>query len=119
MGKLDILCVRDERHGALQVKLKGSLDIFSYLELKRTLEDQVKPASQDRVLIDLTEVPYIASSGWAILTNAAKQLRRDGGSLVIYGLCEEVKRIYENMGIAPLLKSALDHAQALETVGNN
>ena len=116
MAKLAIHSSRDEAKRLTLVKLRGSLDVFSYLSLKDALEAQAAAHAPGRILADLSEVAFIASSGWAVLINFAKSYQRQGGVFGLFALRPEVRGVYETMGIAPVLATYLDQEQAVNAV---
>jgi anti-anti-sigma factor len=88
------------------VTLIGTLDIFTYQEFRKTLTAALGDRKAARIFIDLSQVDYIASSGWAVLLTQAKSFRKQGGGMALYSMKEEVGRVYDVMNIKSLLPVA-------------
>ena len=62
--------------------VKGRLDLMSAPDVRARLTGIVT-AGQDRVVVDLAEVPFIDSSGLGALISVLKSARQAGGDLRI------------------------------------
>ncbi len=93
------------------VKSSGKLDVFSFTELKQFLEAL---APNLKVVVDLSETEYIASSGWSVLLSRRRTLKSSGGDLAISGLNAETKRVYDSMRISTMLPMAPTVEQAAQ-----
>ncbi|MFH0966260.1 MAG: STAS domain-containing protein [Methanobacteriota archaeon] len=51
------------------------------------------------IVIDLTDVPYIASSGLRAFIRAAKSVKTDGGSVRVCGMHEHVIEVFRLSGL--------------------
>lgn len=78
----------------LLLKPVGDIDLGRAPALRRRISQhqQKKPS---RLVIDLQEVPYMDSSGVATLVEAMQIARRHGGKLVLFGLQDRVRSIFE------------------------
>jgi anti-anti-sigma factor len=113
MSRIDI---SSEQHkdGFHVVRPAGKLDVFSFIELKKFFEELCKDGVTLRVLVDLAAVEYIASSGWSVLLARRQSIRRNGGDLIIFGLSENLKRVYDTMMIDDLLPQGPDLPAAVK-----
>jgi anti-sigma B factor antagonist len=59
----------------------------------RTIIDEEKPK---RLVVDLSGVPFIDSSGIAVLIGAMQSLEHEGGTFLIAGAQEGVRMIFES-----------------------
>ncbi|HNB60406.1 MAG TPA: STAS domain-containing protein [Phycisphaerales bacterium] len=89
------LKVRSEkRDGAVLIIPAGEIDLTSSptlrVELKRVQAD--KPA---RLVIDLSAVPYMDSAGVATLVEAMQAARKSSTKLVLCGMQDKVRSIFE------------------------
>src|SRR3954468_13130619 len=74
----------------------GAIDLHVSPELRaslRTIIDEEKPK---RLVVDLSQVPYIDSSGIAVLIGAMQSLEHVGGSFFLAGAQEGVRTIFES-----------------------
>jgi anti-anti-sigma factor len=98
--------------GTRVIKPVGKLDVFSFTELKKYIEDLCASAQAILVVVDLSAVDYIASSGWSVLLSRRQAIRRLAGDLSICGLNADLKRVYDTMRIEKMLPSAASLAEA-------
>ena len=101
--------------GAKLVSPKGRLDVFAFRELKAYFDELGKDQKDLKLVVDLKNTEYIASSGWSVLLARRKMAKLSGGDLAICGMNEEIKRVYDSMKIFKLLPQAdnVDDAVAL------
>ena len=98
-----------------RLKLAGRLDIngSAMVEIPIALA-----AKNCRVLlIDMSEVSYVASLGVRHLVMAAKTLSWGGGKLVLFAVTEPVAETLETMGITDLIPLAASESAALGLAG--
>ncbi len=82
----------EKKKGYLIVSLNGEFDI----ESSQTLKEEVRKnltSENSNIVIDLTKVSYVDSSGLGTLIALQKDARFNGGSLSIVGASEQVKRV--------------------------
>lgn len=73
-------------HGEIDLNVSPQL-AFTFSEMVRT-----KPP---RVVVDLTNVTYIDSSGLAVLIVGMQQVKEYGGKFALVGLQNDVRSIFE------------------------
>jgi anti-sigma B factor antagonist len=91
------LTIRTEtREGAIVVVPTGEVDLTASPVLRNELKkiQGGKPAP-GRLIVDLTNVPYMDSSGVATLVEAMQMARKNGTRLVLCGMQSKVKSIFE------------------------
>jgi anti-sigma B factor antagonist len=76
------------------VRLEGSCDLATAPALRQTLQGMVPPDVQT-VVLDVTELEFIDSTGLGVVLGAMRRLREGGGSLSIAGARGLVKRVLE------------------------
>jgi anti-sigma B factor antagonist len=72
--------------------LEGRLDALTALELKEEIRGRVD-AGQAQLIVDLSGVPFIDSSGLAALVSGLKATRQAGGALKLVGLNEQARTV--------------------------
>jgi len=75
---------------------QGAIDLHVSPELRaslRTIIDEEKPK---RLVVDLSGVPFIDSSGIAVLIGAMQSLEHEGGRFLLAGAQEGVRTILES-----------------------
>jgi len=94
----------------------GNLDIMTYQKLKQRLALAVDSEKRKHLVIDMSGVDYVASSGWAVLISQGRRVRRESGNLVICGLKPEIMNIYETMSIESVLPNTAEREEAIRLV---
>jgi len=100
-----------EVDGNLVVRLAGEIDLDRAPDVRRLLLDCVKRKLD--VLVDLSEVSYIDSSGIASLVEALQWAKRRGTDLCLIAVSPEALRVFELarldkvFAIHPDMKAAL------------
>lgn len=88
MAKLTISLVAEDGQ-TMELALKGSLDSTNYMELSGFLSKSHIGAPRSLIL-DLSGVDHVGSSGWIILFVQASQLERVNKHLVLAGMNDHV-----------------------------
>lgn len=102
--------------GVVIVRPVGKLDVFTFTELKKFIAEVCTAKPAVRMVVDLEQVEYIASSGWSVLLSRRQGIKREGGNLTVFGMSENLLRVYESMKIDKMLPSAPDQPGAIELV---
>ncbi len=80
-----------EKDGVAVFQVNGEINISTSPDLKKHFE---KLAAK-KVVVDLTEVGYVDSSGLATLVEMLKKTKSQGGSLGLAGMSEKVRSLFE------------------------
>jgi anti-sigma B factor antagonist len=89
------LNVRTEtRGGALVVAPAGDIDLTASPQLREELR-KAQVGRPVRLVVDLAGVPYMDSSGVATLVQALQVARRNSTKMVLCGLTDRVRSIFE------------------------
>lgn len=101
--------------GILKVSLNGALDIAGASEV--SLPFSVIAGKRDKVMLDFTNMSFIASIGVRELLKAAKAIVGKGGKMVIYNSSDEARRVMTSIGVdqfIPLLENEAAAISALD-----
>ena len=82
--------VETRSDGVTVLRPSGRLDLLSAAQMKRRLAEEVA-AGHPRLVIDLSDVPFIDSSGLGALIGGLKAARLAGGDLRIARPGEQVR----------------------------
>jgi anti-anti-sigma factor len=94
-----VLRIDEHRHrGTVTLALAGELDIAGGDVLRERLET-LKRTYRGRLVIDLTGVTFIASTGIAVLVHAYGYAQRDGWRLELRPGPPAVRRVFELCGL--------------------
>ncbi len=86
-----------ETEGKITAALVGELDTAAALEVEKTLQPLYDSNGKD-IIIDCTELEYIASSGLRILLSILKQARANGSRLVLKNVNEDIQEVFRLTG---------------------
>ena len=87
-----------EKDSYTVLQLKGSLDIYTSLDLKNDI-DNIKLQSGHSVVFDLNHVDYVDSSGIGTLIKIVNQVQEAGGQFYICGLKPMIEKIFKVAGL--------------------
>jgi anti-sigma B factor antagonist len=101
------LVVHDLESGILGINLSGRMDIngTQKIDLKFTALTATRKAL---VLVDLSNVTFIASIGLRTLISSAKAQKARGGCMVLYKPSEQVEQVLRATGIDAIIPIAHD-----------
>ena len=103
----------EEINGIPVVRVAGEVDIVTSADLKHSLNKALDSGSK-HLLIDLSNVTYMDSSGFGVLLSIMKRLRPIGGSISLAGCCEMTERMIRLtrldtiFGLFPTLDAAVE-----------
>lgn len=95
----------------------GRLDSASSPELERVVLERLEGGCH-RLVFDLASLDYVSSAGLRVILLAGKKLRSVQGHLVLAGMREAVRDVFEMSGfltlfaVTPTLDEAVGHAAA-------
>ena len=75
------------------VTLKGEIDVGSAPQLKELVQQLIDDGDV-QILIDLSDVPFMDSTGLGIFVNAYKQLQRAGGVIKFANPQEVLRKVF-------------------------
>ena len=90
----DIEIEQEPRDGAMILRPKGEIDLSRAPALRVHL-GQALSAKPVRLIIDLQDVPYMDSSGVATFVEAMQLSRKYGSKLILCGLRDRVRSVFE------------------------
>ncbi len=106
----------ERRQGCLVFHFTGQLDAYSEKQFNTYVSDVLK-ANPLSVVIDLTKIDFIDSSGLGAMVQAAKQCKKSKRSFLVVGnprVVQTIKlvRLEEFLHLVPDLKTALTELAA-------
>lgn len=85
------------------VTLEGELDTVAATEVNEKLQPLYTANSKD-VVIDCTDLEYIASSGLRILVSIVKGARASGNKVVLHNVNDDIKEVFKMTGFTSLFE---------------
>ena len=101
-------------NGIHLIRLSGRLDIIGTGEIE-TKFAAFCSGNNSRVIVDLSEVDFLASIGIRLLTLTAKSLASRGGKMVLLNPNPDVQDVLEITGI-PAIIPVYSHFESAETI---
>jgi anti-sigma B factor antagonist len=80
---------------ALLATVRGEIDLHNSPELRTALLDLLTRANPKKLILNLSQVPYMESSAIAVLVEMLQKLRRAGGKICLTNLQPRVKGLLE------------------------
>lgn len=93
----------------------GRLDSATSPELERTVLDRLDSGCR-RMVFDLADMDYVSSAGLRVILLAGKKLRATEGKLVLAGMREGVRDVFEMSGFLTLFAVTPDLDGALSRI---
>jgi anti-sigma B factor antagonist len=98
----------------LKVTLAGSFDIAGAGEVDMPFA--VISGARRKVVIDFTDVDFLASIGVRVLVKAARSIGTKGGKVALYGANEAARKVLASTGADTLFVVTDDEASAVAAV---
>ena len=102
------------RDGVTIVSPAGRIDTTT----SGSVEDAIRKAVDSgarRLVVDLAAVEYISSAGLRVFLVLAKRMRDLNGKLVLSGMTEPVRQVFQLAGFMPLFRVEPTRESALAT----
>ena len=94
------------------VEIKGRLDVTTASDLEQVFT-KLLSENQNKVLVECRELEYISSAGLRVLLNAAKQYNKVSGQIMLAGLSQNVKQVFEISGFTSIFPIYATRVEAL------
>ncbi|MGM9606438.1 MAG: anti-sigma factor antagonist [Oscillospiraceae bacterium] len=95
-----------EQGRTLTARLAGEIDHHAAKEIMAELAEQIDAALPEHLVLELSEVTFMDSSGIAVLLNAWRRMGQLGGTLVVSQAPPQAERVLKAAGLDRLLKFA-------------
>lgn len=80
------------------LEIEGEIDVYTSPQLKQEIV-KLAEGGVKHLIINLSKVEYLDSTGLGVLIGALKRLREAGGNLVLVGPALRILRIFEITGL--------------------
>lgn len=85
------------------LKLEGDIDIAVAPQLREVLEKIIGEGVK-KIVIDITNVPFIDSTGLGLFVNAYKKVNQRGGWVAFVGASRAIRKIFQLTKLEVLFK---------------
>ena len=104
----------ETKNGLTVCHVEGEVDINSSPAIKKSF-DKLIAAKTPKIVINLSKVTYVDSSGLATLVELLKNMRSYGGKMRLTNLSSKVKSLFEITKLEKLFEIMADEAEAIST----
>ena len=104
---------RNVREGVAVIALSGEADVYTSPRIKQEIVDLLNNGTH-KLVIDLTGVEYLDSTGLGVLIGGLKRARERDGDLKL--ICDNLRilRIFEITGLTKIFDIHRSESEALE-----
>lgn len=85
------------------IGIEGDLDASSCIILDKSISDAVSKGEK-KIIIDCDRLNYISSAGLGVFMSYLQDFENNKISLVLFGLSEKVKNVFQILGLDQLIK---------------
>jgi anti-sigma B factor antagonist len=107
-------CTVDHRAGAVIVHVAGEVDMTNAGTLRETLIDVLGADPATHLIVDLSGVEFIDSTGVGVIVGARKRAMSRGGTLTAVVATHAVRRVLETTGLLKAWRVTATVEEALD-----
>ena len=93
--------------------IRGEIDLHNSPDLRGTLLELLAKHEPKRLVLNLSQVPYMDSSAIAVLVEALQKIRKSGGRIFLTDLQPRVKGLLEIARLSSIFVICRDTPEAL------
>lgn len=97
---------------ALVIELQGEVDVYTAPQLKQEIIEQLG-AGKNQIVVNLTGVQYLDSTGLGVLIGGLKRAREKDGELTLICPNQRIFRIFEITGLSKIFSIYQNETEAL------
>ena len=98
----------DDITGTLTCKPAGELDSHMAERIRNTIDSEILKSGAKVLLIDMTDVPFMDSSGIGMMIGRYKLMKRLNGRMQVTGMQESVHKIFRMSGLGQIINLRKD-----------
>jgi anti-sigma B factor antagonist len=112
---MEISTLRED--GSCIIVIDGELDASSSILLDKAIESVVSQ-NEANILVDCKNLNYISSAGLGVFMSYLQDFQDKNVSLVLFGLNDKVRNVFEILGLDQLLTIVLSKEEAKSLVND-
>ena len=109
------ITTREVSDAVVVLEIAGDIDIYNTGDLK-TIINKVVEDGKKHIVFDMSQVPYIDSSGIGALIATLTKLKKAGGSLKIIRAHDSVKKVFELTKMTSFFEIYDSEEEAMEKI---
>ncbi len=102
----------ESKNGLMICRVEGDIDISCSPELKKVF-DKLISQKTPKIVIEMTKVTYVDSSGLATLVGILKNMRSYGGKMRLAGMSPKIKSLFEITKLDKLFEIMASEEEAM------
>lgn len=99
---MNIIIEVKDKELEVEVKVSGEIDAYTAPKLKEKIYSFSEKNGM-KMVIDLSEVSYMDSTGLGVFVGVFKNIRSNDGELKLVGLSSRLTRLFEITGLADII----------------
>jgi stage II sporulation protein AA (anti-sigma F factor antagonist) len=108
----DFKISQEKADGVALLRVEGFLDAHTFEQLEEAIR-VVFDGGCFKLVVDLGRVDYISSAGAGVLIGARSESQENGGDIVLLNPTENVKEVFDLLGLTQIFKVVNDRAAAM------
>ncbi len=98
-------------NGIAVLNVQGSVDAHVAPQFDKGLKDLLSQTK--KIIVELSGLDYIATAGLGVLMAAFNEAHSKGGNVIICGITDKIRKVFDTMGFSKVLKlsATLDEAK--------
>lgn len=104
----------ETRNGLTVCYIEGEIDINTSPGVKKSF-DKLISSKTPKIIVSLSKVTYVDSSGLATLVEILKNMRSYGGRLRLSDMSSKIKSLFEITKLEKLFEIIADEKEAIST----
>ena len=109
----DLIPAARKQGDAILASIRGEIDLHNSPDLRNALLDMMTREKPQRLVLNLSQVPYMDSSAIAVLVEVLQKLRKNGGKICLTSLQPRVKSLLEIARLDSIFVLAKDDDEAM------
>lgn len=93
----------DKQNGATVISIRGEVDHHSARTIMENIDHTIASQLPMQLVLDLSSVTFMDSSGIAVLLRALRQMNQLGGNLRVQGIPTQPWKVLDAAGIGRLI----------------
>jgi anti-sigma B factor antagonist len=94
---------KDKTDNIYYLILEGEIDAASSISLDEALNEALS-AGESQIAVDCNNLNYISSAGLGVFMSHIQEMKQEGIKLVLFGVNEKVKNVFDILGLDQLIK---------------
>ncbi len=94
----------EKQRGTMTVRLSGDLDHSTAMNIRRELDELIADPGVKRLVLDLSGLGFMDSSGIGMMLGRYRMMTNRGGSVAVRPGCAQVDRLIELSGLYQIIE---------------